>query len=176
MNKSFQTVLIAAGLLGLATLWRACGIADAKREVQLIERTRALADSARLTDSLLLVQARRDSISARTIARLAARVGSIHAQIDTVILPPPRDSVDARRDSVIESQKAIIGAQDTVLTLQRAMLASRDTLIDRLRGERDGFRAEARAWQHQAQPNILTKLVRGLPYIAAGVIFERTIH
>lgn len=108
------------------------------------------------------------------IARLKARVGVAgrtggSREPDSSATPPP-DSALAIRDTIIAQQDSVIAGLDSSVTLYQAMLGDRDVRISQLERESAALRVSRDAWRKTAQPGALTRLGRGLPWLAAGAL------
>lgn len=169
-------LLAIALLVVVALIWGECRARQGAAEQKL-------RDAGRVTDSVAVetdirlgrliaetsFQASQIRKQAQTIAQFRARQPVIRVATDST----PRDSLllaVAQRDTIIDSQKAIIAAQDSTITIYQAMVAARDSLIPRLVAVRNAYRVQRDAWRRQAQPGLLARVGKGLPWVAAGVI------
>lgn len=179
MNRTLKTVLIVLGVLLLVYVWGTCQYRQGAEEQRLLDEGRIADSVARATDVLRKQMAQQDSVRAIQLRRQGETIRQLRARqpvIRVVTDSTPRDSLllaVAQRDTVIESQKAIIATQDSSLSLYAAMVAARDSLIPRLVAERDAYRVQARAWQNQAQPSTLKRVGNALPWIAGAYLLGR---
>lgn len=143
-------ILAIAALLGFV-LWLRVHDKAVRAEERDAARYRVVEDSARITDSLARVLLQHDSVAIKTIAQLERQVSRVRARVDTVTLPPPRDSIESRRDTIISELRGALAAQDSALVIFRARQTDLETLVSRLTAERQAFRALADAYRKRAQ-------------------------
>ena len=179
MNRTTKTVLTVVGIILLVYVWGTCQYRQGAEEQRLRDEGRIADSVSRATDVLREQMAQQDSVRAAQLRRQAETIRTLRQRqpvIRVVSDSAPRDSLYsaiAIRDTVIAAQRVIITTQDSSLTLYAAMLASRDSLIPRLVSERDGYRKLAQAWQHQAQPSVLKRVGKALPWIAGAYLVGR---
>ena len=179
MNRTTKTVLTVVGIILLVYVWGECRARQGAEEQRLRDEGRIADSVARATDVLRKQMASRDSLARIQLGRQAETIRTLRQRqpvIRVVTDSSPRDSLILavrQRDVLIESQSIIIATQDSSLTLYAAMLASRDSLIPRLVSERDTYRAQRDAWRHQAQPSVLKRVGKALPWIAGAYLMGR---
>ena len=179
MNRTLRTALVAIGVLLLVYVWGECRARQGAADQRLRDQGQLTDSVAKITDAMLAQMARDTAEQNSRLRRQAETIRTLRQRqpvIRVVTDSSPRDSLILavrQRDVLIESQSVIIATQDSSLTLYAAMLASRDSLIPRLVSERDTYRMQRDAWQHQAQPSVLKRVGKALPWIAVAYLVGR---